>query len=296
MRNRLILAHGINNFLFNQFRFFGSRKIGRFISKLLLPPLSDIAKVPTIYNFDMFVNANGGKEIYNLGFYEVGTIDVIQQCLLPTDNFVDVGASIGLMSLVASKKCSRGMILAFEPQKERFEILKKNVELNDCKNIQAFNNGLGENNEQLQLHTDIFSPSIVDVENSNGNHELIDILVLDEVLENKGINTIKFIKMDVEGFELNVLKGARSILSKKDAPIICVEYVKRLQLLNQGDVSMVDFIKSINDYRLFQLEKSSNSKSKLLEVSKEEDLRDCDNIYCFLDYHIQNLNFDKLFK
>lgn len=296
MRKRLILAHRINNFLFNQFRFTGSRKSGRIISKLLLPNLNQLTQVPTIYNFDMMVNGNGGKEIYYLGFYEVGTLDVIKKCLEPTDNFIDIGASIGLMSVFASKISTKGTILSFEPQKERFEILKSNAKLNDCSNMHIFNNGLGEKEEQLQLHTDVYSPSIVDIENSDGKHELINILVLDKVLDSKKIESVKFIKIDVEGFELSVLKGAQNTLSKENAPIICIEYVKRLQSLNRIDISIFDFIKSVNNYRLFQLEKSSNTKSKLIEIKNEKDLRDCDNIYCFTEYHIKNLNSQKLFK
>ena len=231
-----------------------------------------------------------------MGFYEVGTIDIISKSLQPSDNFVDVGASIGLMSLVASKTSPKGTILSFEPQKERFEILVRNTELNSTKNIQLFNNGLGKTEEQLQLHTDVFSPSLVDIENSKGKSELIDILVLDKLVESRKIGTIGFLKIDVEGFELNVLKGAKHILSKKDAPIICVEYVKRLQKLNNDDISIFDYIKNINFYRLFQLEKSSNTKSRLIEVIKETDLRDCDNIFCFTPMHIKRLKGKNLFK
>lgn len=296
MRKRLQFVHGINNFLFNRFRFPGSRKIGRTFSKFLLPNLNQLTQVPTIYDFDMLVNKNGGEEIYSLGFYEVGTVDVIDKCLEPNDVFIDVGASIGLMSLFASKKCTNGKIFSFEPQKERFEIISKNVELNKCKNVQIFNNGLGDKEAQLQLHTDVFSPSIVDIENSKGKSELIDILVLDNVLLSKGVEKVKFIKIDVEGFELNVLKGAEKLLSRKDAPIVCIEYVKRLQNLNNNDISIIEYIKRINDYHLFQLEKSSNTISKLVEVTNESKLRDCDNIYCFTNNHLNSLKATSLFK
>jgi len=289
MRKRFKTVHRINNFLFNQCRFPGSRKIGRFISKTFLPDLKELTQVPTIFNFDLMVNKNGGQEIYSLGFYEVGTLDIINKCLNPTDNFIDVGASIGLMSIFASKCSPNGTILSFEPQQERFEIIKKNVALNGCSNIQIFNNGLGQKEEQLRLHTDVFSPSIVDMENSEGEHELIDILVLDEVINSKGIEVIKFIKIDVEGFELNVLKGAKNILSKNEAPIICVEYVKRLQNLNGDDISIFDYIKNINSYKLYQLEKGSNTVSKLIEVGSEKDLKDCDNIYCITEHHLKTL-------
>ncbi|MDP2723106.1 MAG: FkbM family methyltransferase [Bacteroidales bacterium] len=244
----------------------------------------------------MMVNQNGGKEIYYLGFYEVGTLHVIDNCLRPDDNFIDVGASIGLMSIFAAKKINDGIVLSFEPQKERYEILKRNMAINGRTNIQAFNNGLGEVNQQLKLYTDVFSPSIIDIETTKGQFEMIDILILDEILESKKIDVVKFIKIDVEGFEISVLRGAKVLLSGKHAPIICVEYVKRLQNLNNTDVTIFNFITSINNYRIFQLEKSSNTISKLKEVHHEKDLRDFDNMYCFTENNLINLNSDKLFK
>ena len=295
MRRRLKIAHSINHFLFNIFRFPGSRKIGRIFSKILLPPLNQLTQVPTLYNFDMWVNKNGGEEIYNLGFYEVGTLDVMNTILQKEDVFIDVGASIGLMSLFASKKCTHGKILSFEPQKERYEIITKNAKLNSCENMTIFNNGLGEKEDHLLLHTDVFSPSIVDTENSKGTTESIAILVLDKVLTSKSIEKVKLMKIDVEGFELNVLKGAKKLLSSEDAPILCIEYVKRLQSLNDNNISIFDYISQINDYRIFQLEKSSNTISKLVEITKENRLRDCDNMYCFTKKHISNLSSSKLF-
>ena len=129
---RIKTAHRINDVLFNKFRFPGSRKLGRAISKALLPAL---------------VTPNGGKEIYNLGFYEVGTLNVMRKCLKPGDVFVDVGVSIGLMSVYASQLVGEtGKVMSFEPEPGRYETLYSNINLNTAKNIQRFNMGLGARN------------------------------------------------------------------------------------------------------------------------------------------------------
>lgn len=294
MENKLLFAHHLSDLLFNQIRFPGSRKFARLISNILLPKLTAKVEVPTKYNFRMNVHPNGGKEIYHLGFYEVGTLDVIGNCLKHNDVFIDIGASIGLMSVFASQCVGNGRVLSFEPQSERFKILSSNKELNNCKNIKPFNNGLGQEKNQLKLYTDIHSPSLVDHNDDPSHYEVVDILVLDEVLKNEKINNVKFIKIDVEGFEIHVLKGAKNIL-KTNPPIICVEYVKRLQKLNDSDVSIYQFIKENNDYKIFQLEKTSSTKSKLIEVENEEALRDMDNIYCFTKAHLDNIDI-RIFK
>ena len=293
---RLKFVHFINDLLFNIIRFPGSRKIGRTIAKIVLPKLTEIVQVPTKYNFDLFVNSNGGREIYNLGFYEPGTLNVIEKCIEEGDVFIDVGASIGLMSVFASKLKKNGKVLSFEPQSERYKILLQNIELNNSNNIIAFNNGLGESKNKEKLFTDVFSPSIVDFSNDNKKFEEIEILVLDDVLKSQRIENVSFIKIDVEGFEIDVLKGSKNILSSKNPPIICIEYVKRLQSLNKHDVTIYQFIKEINEYIIFQLEKSSNTVSKLVEINSEEQLRDYDNMYCFTESHIRSLDSSMLFK
>lgn len=291
MEKRILFAHQLSDLLFNKMRFPGSRKFARLVSAILLPELTTKVEVPTKYNFRMNVHPNGGKEVYHLGFYEVGTLNVIKHCLNQGDVFIDVGASIGLMSVFASQHVGKGRVLSFEPQSERFGILTSNKALNKCHNIKPFNNGLGQEKNQLKLYTDIHSPSLVDHNDEPTHHEVVDILVLDEVLESEKIAQVKFIKIDVEGFEIHVLKGAQQLL-KSNPPIICVEYVKRLQKLNDGDVSIFNFIKEINDYKIFQLEKSSSTKSKLIEVKNEEELRDLDNIYCFTKDHLENIDVD----
>lgn len=294
LRKRLQFAHAINDFLFNKYRFFGTRKLGRLLSRVILPSLHESSiVVPTIYGFDLVLNKNGGLEIYTLGFYEAGTLQVMKNCLNEGDNVIDVGASIGLMSLFASNEIKgSGKVLSFEPNKERFEFLSHNATQRN--NIETFNKGLGEKNEMLKLYTDIHSPSIVSSNRKSNKFEEVEILMLDEVIKGK-LGKVKFIKIDVEGFEIPVLLGAKELLKSPDAPIICVEYVKNFQSKNQSNKSLYQFIKDQNEYRIFQLKKSSNTISKLIEVKTEGNLRDCDNMYCFLDTHFDSINTSELF-
>jgi len=264
-------------------------------SQRTLPKLKTSVKVPTIYNFDLFVDPSCGQEIYDLGFYEVGTLHVIKNCIDNNDILIDVGASLGLISVFTSSLKKKAKVLSFEPQKERFNLLSKNKALNNCSSMQIFNNGLGNENAVLNLHTDLFSPSIVDTEMSQGKSEPISILILDEVLEKQKISSVKFIKIDVEGFEFNVLKGASKLLASESAPILCIEYVVRFQNLN-ADGNIYNFISTINHYKVFQLEKSSNTISQLVEIQNQKDLRDCDNLYCFLPWHIDALKNQNIFK
>lgn len=294
MRKRLILAHKVCHLLFNQCRFYGSRKLGRIFSKWMLPPLDEPILCPTIFNFDLCLSQYGGHEIYYLGFYEIGTLNIIQKCLRPNDVFIDVGSSMGLMSLTASLIVGNaGLVLAFEPDERRFSNLLNSIHVNKRKNIKSFNIGLGQHNEIVALYKNRHSPSMVKMVEGEV-YEKVEIDALDHIIEKHNIPQVKFLKIDVEGFELDVLKGSKKLLSKSNAPILCIEYFIEREKNQDSSENIFDFIKNINNYTCYQCIHTSNTVSKLKRIHQFDELNKQDNLYCFLDHHLQNIS-EKLF-
>ncbi len=142
--------------------------------------------------------------------------------------FIDVGAHKGeFLSNILTLNYKK--IYCFEPQEKIFKILHKNFA--NKKNIKLFNLGLAHKNSKLIFYenkltsTSTFSKSkntvfskiknfIINSKNSQINKYILNTRTLDEIFFNKKIDNI-FLKIDVEGFEMNVLKGAKKTLSKK---------------------------------------------------------------------------------
>lgn len=283
------ICHKMADLLFNKFRFIGSRKLARFLNKLILPPLTETTTSSTIFDFKLNLNPENGKEIYYLGFYEMGTLNIIQKCLRPGDTFIDAGASIGLMSFYASKIVgNKGKVLSFEPIKSSFKNLSDSILLNNSTNIHAFNKGLGNTTTQIPIYLNRPCPSMVKEKDSDDDHfEIVTIDRLDKILEENKINTVRMIKIDVEGFELDVLKGANKLLSTPNAPIICFEYIKSLSNAHNATESPITYLKQINPlYKFYQLSKTYNTISKLKLISAQNEFRDNDNIFAILDTHL----------
>ena len=112
------------------------------------------------------------------------------------------------------------------------------------------------------------------------------ISTLDERM-NEVEKVVKFLKIDVEGFELEVLEGAKNLLSSSNAPIICVEYF--IEREKDEKNTIYNFIKMINDYSFYQLCKTSHTISKLKPVSHSKDLNPHDNLYCFTNLHLEQI-------
>ena len=107
-------------------------------------------------------------------------------------------------------------------------------------------------------------------------------------MENR-INRVDCIKIDVEGWELEVLKGAANTLSGPTAPICIIEY-STLHPTYGGDTQDIyTLLCENNSYRIFCLKRGKEKPSRLLEIEDKENLPKHDNLFCFMPEHIEKL-------
>ncbi len=149
----------------------------------------------------LFINPNYIKD--DLGY--------LKKYLKPGDNFIDVGANIGTWAnLSANAVGPNGKVICFEPHPLIFTYLSGNIKLNNFNNIEANNVGCSDKEGKLFFSQNLDSMNHVTFDPVNSI--TIPVKNLDSFTEN--LNVINLIKIDVEGFELNVLKGAEKTLEK----------------------------------------------------------------------------------
>ncbi|MBO6055508.1 MAG: FkbM family methyltransferase [Alphaproteobacteria bacterium] len=153
-------------------------------------------------------------------FFESDILQELQPYIKKNAVILDIGANIGNHSVYWAIKSEAKRIYSFEPLEDIFKILKKNTEINGLtEKVKLFNIGLS--NEKTNGSISFYNPADIGrtslKQNINGN------LLLNK-LDNIKIkeNAIDFIKIDVEGHELQVLQGARETLMKYK-PIIFIE-------------------------------------------------------------------------
>lgn len=162
------------------------------------------------------------------GGFEVSESQLVSELLRPGMTVVDVGAHHGLYSLLSSKRVGpKGCVFAFEPSPRERTRLEKHLLANRCRNVSVLPIALGltSSSEDLFLvdggedYCNSLRPPAVAAATSKVR---VAVTSLDEFLENARVQRVDFVKLDVEGAELDVLKGATRMLSA-NSPILLVE-------------------------------------------------------------------------
>ncbi|WP_405241612.1 FkbM family methyltransferase [Lentisalinibacter salinarum] len=190
-----------------------------------------------------------GRHIYKYGAHEPETTDFLKRTLDIRDGDVilDVGANIGWYSLVLDRIAgeARADIYAFEPDPENFALLGENRALNAAQRIHPVQLGVSDRAGTFELH--LFGGS------NRGRHSMLPIheggtieirtTTLDEfwAQEELGDRTPRFLKMDIEGFELAALQGAAGVLAR--CPCVMLEYSPRyMSAAGIEPVALLDFM------------------------------------------------------
>jgi len=174
------------------------------------------------------------SQLIDKGF-ENDEITFLCKYLKQGDIFLDIGSNIGLFSLYAAEIVTeKGKIHAFEPTPDTYSRLKENIELNGFQNIITTNNiGLSSSKGALKLNVssdghDAWNTFAQQSEMKFENNIEIPVERLDDYLLEKKLSPdkIAFVKMDVEGWEMEVVKGANNLLIDKNAPVFMVEFTE----------------------------------------------------------------------
>jgi FkbM family methyltransferase len=169
--------------------------------------------------------------LYAGGSFEPNEFSFLRAVLEPGMVFFDGGANDGLYSLYAARRVTAsGVVVAAEPSTREFDRLQANIALNSATNVRALKVALGaqpgsatlaiaeEGHEgQNTIGTEVSNPTV-----RTAHHETVALQTIDGIVDEQGLDRLDFVKLDVEGSEVEALNGATVAISRFQ-PIMLLE-------------------------------------------------------------------------
>jgi FkbM family methyltransferase len=211
------------------------------------------------------------------GYYEYSVRTLIKLFIKESDYVLDIGGNIGYMSLLfANIVGENGKVFCFEPNPELIPVINANILINDFKNIEVINSAVG-NVEGLadfycgiehSLSTLITGSEVLQIKKTFK----VPVVTIDAYLKKNNIdfNKVKFVKIDVEGFEYNVLKGMTELIQSRKAMFVIESNPPAQKPLG---INLIIILKEFffeNGYKIYWIESKSNKsffyKKKLIKI------------------------------
>ena len=258
------------------------------------PGENQFTRVRFAWNLEVLVNLGEkvGRDLYYGAGFETFEFEIVRKLLGEGDIFVDVGANLGLYTLVASRLVGElGSVHAFEPQAETYQLLADNVRRNHVSNVVLNQAALGETNGEAELFINRESALTSMGRTGRGsviNIQKVPVWTLDDYADRNGIERINFLKVDVEGFEGNVLRGGIGMISRSPDLVVLSELAeKNFQPMGFSVNEVIDWMRALG-FVVWMV----NDSEKLLEKIDEKAVSYPSNNFIFA--RPQSLNYDEI--
>lgn len=195
--------------------------------QLLLPRLPIPVRLP--FGAWWLARKDHVGEVVLYNRFETAELSFVDRFLQPGMTAVDIGAHHGLYTLLASRRVGReGRVISFEPSSREQKALLRHIRLNRCRNVNVQACAVGNETMEARLYVvegrqtgcNSLRPPIAE---SGTTAQCVHVARLDDWLSEHKIERVDFIKLDVEGGELEALKGANQLLERRPRPVILAE-------------------------------------------------------------------------
>jgi FkbM family methyltransferase len=260
-----------------------SRK--RWLKRIFKNFLPKIAKVKIFDKLDFYYDPRDMRgPSFHFGYdlekgflnYESENRDELLSSLPKNGVLYDIGANIGLYSVYAALKRKDIKIIGFEPDETVYNCISKTIKSFPDQEIKIFKKGVGLKNETLKLyHSSVndggHSFAVRDDEDEKQyiGYEEVEVVNLDDFIKSNNLPMPDVVKIDVEGFELEVLSGMKKTL-EETAPVLMVESNNQDIIDEVGIWSFLNSLKGLEISAHGPDNKEKVNLAKLNEVARKK--------------------------
>jgi FkbM family methyltransferase len=169
-----------------------------------------------------------GNALTSRAGYEPEMRRTLELFARPGSVFLDVGANEGFFSVLASRLVgARGRVIAVEPQERLEAVIRRNLELNACSNVELFSCAIADRRGAAELHlspdTNTGSTALYRSTRYRLPRTSVSVTTLDDLLDQAGAEAVDLVKMDIEGSEYEAILGSPSVFESGRIAAIALE-------------------------------------------------------------------------
>lgn len=199
-------------------------------------------------NVDLFYSGMSRVLLYD-GVHEPKVTEIWKEVIEEDMTVVDIGGHLGYYTLLAASEVGiDGTVHSIEPVERNYKILQRNVELNRYENIETYNQAISKATGQAEIFksdtsnwTTLDSDTAKRKPNKYTDSSLIEVVSFDEFVSNSGITNIDVVRMDLEGYETEVIQGMEKTLTEVSSP--CYLFIETHNF-SDGYVEMAETLES----------------------------------------------------
>jgi FkbM family methyltransferase len=205
---------------------------GRNVSRPLIQRMATRLLLPVSGGFRISVDTSEamGRVLVATGVWEPHVTAVFKRLLLPGDVCVDVGANTGYFTLLAAKLVGpTGRVYALEPAPDTFAALLANLDLNGCSNAIPLQVAAGDAQGEVLFDDQPRGMGIRSrvrpegTDGGSGTMVRVPVRDIPSLLDDEAIDRLRLVKIDVEGYEVEVLRGLETLFDTGARPAVLIE-------------------------------------------------------------------------
>jgi FkbM family methyltransferase len=206
--------------------------------------------------------------INSQGMYDYNNMTLIKILLKDGGCLFDIGANIGSYTLIAAEQ-SKAQVVSFEPHPRTFSKLNDNVQLNSLGNVRLVNSAVGSENSNVFM-SDTAGSAMNSIQPGPAENAIEVPCVRIETFCAEHDTRPDFIKMDIEGFEYDALRGFGELLSQ--AKLIFIEQNGLANLRSKGDVEINQLLRSMGFQGPYKVDTDNRVFHRECDVSIEDSI------------------------
>ena len=247
------------------------RSLSRFVGWQFYKRLShryiDLQLVPNIKLRCHPDSYSAGAVLY-CGLYDYDDMNFLLRYLRAEDSFLDIGANIGVYTLLAASKIHSGSIYSFEALPKNYTRLQENIKLNQFKHVKTYELAVSNQTGTVALNLAEGDSMPFITHTATDKTITVPTDTLDNLLQNQPLANLTLAKMDIEGAEILALKGALSLLKQQRPHVWILEVNDTVSNFGHQKQDLIDFLNSYG-YNLYHYSADTNQLSPITVEEKK---------------------------